>query len=215
MKRKYSPDSPRVRLMGIQLDPATLSTKSTNNRSQRNTILPVSWKGWDQRILLAVTHLTNTSGIAMATYGGAPSTTGGVFNAVLNKTGNLLMILVMLIVGVWIWSSWRRVNTFSDHVNYRNARWLLIAACASWPFQMIRLVYNTTYAFDRIASLDPVMGSFATQFVLLFLLHLAVVLIAVAGGWLSQHVTDKKQISYDGVPLHNLYSEDQGRQTEK
>lgn len=181
----------------------------------RNTILPVRWKGWDQKILLAVTHLMNTTGIAMATYGGAPSTTGGVFNDVINKVGNLLMILVMLIVGVWIWPSWKRVNTFSDHVNYRNARWLLIAACASLPFQMIRLIYNTTYAFDRITSLDPVMGTFATQFVLLFLLHLVVGLIAIVGGWLSRHITDQKTVSYDGVPLHNLNSEEQGRQTEK
>lgn len=149
----------------------------------------------------------------MATYGGAPSATGGVFNAVLNKVGNVLMIVVMLIVGGWIWPSWKRINTFSHHVNYRNARWLLMAASASWPFQMIRLVYNTTYAFDRIPSLDPVMGTFATQFVLLFLLHLAVVLIAIAGGWLSLHITDKKQIPYDEVPLENLNSEEQGQQT--
>lgn len=80
---------------------------------------------------------------------------------------------------------------------------------------MIRLVYNTTYAFDRITSLDPVMGTFTTQFVLLFLLHLAVVLIAIAGGWLSRHITDKNAISYDGVPLENLNSEEQGRHTEK
>lgn len=151
----------------------------------------------------------------MATYGGAPSATGGVFNDVLNKVGNLLMILVMLIVGIWIWPSWKRVNTFSRHVNHRNARWLLIAACASWPFQMIRLVYNTTYAFDRIPSLDPVMGTFATQFVLLFLLHLAVVLIAIAGGWLSRNVTDKKLISDDGVPLDDVNWVEQGPQTEK
>lgn len=151
----------------------------------------------------------------MATYGGSPSPTGGVFGDVINKVGNLLMILVMLIIGIWIWPSWKRVNTFSQHVNYRNARWLLIAACASWPFQTVRLIYNTTYAFDRISSLDPVMGTFATQFVLLFLLHLAVVLISIAGGWLSRHITDKKQISYEGVPLDNLNSAERGVQTEK
>ncbi|KAJ4422542.1 hypothetical protein N0V82_002770 [Gnomoniopsis sp. IMI 355080] len=173
---------------------------------EANIILPVSGKGWTQKILLAVTHLTNTAGIAMATYGGSPSETGGVFNAVINKVGNVLMILVMVIVCAWIWPSWRKTKTFSRHFNSRNARWLLLAACAGMPFQMIRLIYNTTYAFDRIASLDPVMGTFATQFVLLFLMHLAVVITSTAGGWVSRDVNDGKHITDDSSNLENLSS---------
>lgn len=169
--------------------------------SLSNMILPDSKKGWTQKILLAVTHLTNTTGIAMATYGGSPSQTGGVFNSTLNKVGNLLMILVMFIVCVWILPSWKRTNNFSRHFNFRNARWLLLAACAGTPFQLVRLIYNTTYAFNRIASLDPVMGSFTTIFVLMFIMHLAVIITSTTGGWLSRHVNDAKEVVDDGSNL--------------
>ncbi|KAF3761190.1 hypothetical protein M406DRAFT_343277 [Cryphonectria parasitica EP155] len=155
---------------------------------EANTILPVSGKGWTQKILLAFTHLTNTTGIAMCTYAGSPSPTGGVFSAPLNKVGNLMMVFVMLVVGVWIWPTWKRTKVFPRHLNARNARYLLFTAAAALPFQMVRLVYNTTYAFDHVTSLDPVMGTFATQFVLMFLMHLSVVLTSLAGGWLSRRV---------------------------
>ncbi|KAJ4396118.1 hypothetical protein N0V93_000335 [Gnomoniopsis smithogilvyi] len=174
---------------------------------EANIILPASTKPWTQRLLLAATHLTNTTGITMATYGGSPSPAGGVFNSTLNKVGNLLMLLVMLVVCVWIWPSWRRTNNSSRHFNSRNARWLLLAACAGMPFQMIRLIYNTIYAFDRIASLDPVMGSFSTLLVLMFLMHLAVVITATVGGWLARHVNEAKlEITDDGSNLENLSS---------
>ncbi|CAN8105771.1 unnamed protein product [Discula destructiva] len=168
---------------------------------EANIILPIPGHRWSQKAFLATTHLMNTTGIAMATYGGSPSHTGGVFSDPLNKTGNILMIIVMLIVCGWLWPSFKQVNAFSGRFNTRNSRYLLITACAAMPFQMARLIYNTTYAFDRNTSLDPVMGTFATQFVLLFLLHLVVVLISMAGGWLTQNTTDNRTFSDDGLNL--------------
>lgn len=137
----------------------------------------------------------------MATYAGSPSRTGGVINPMLNKVGNLLMLGVILLICLGIVHAWQRAKVFPGHPNFRNARYLLLAAAIAMPFQIIRLVYNTTYAFERDSNLDPVMGTFATQFILMFLLHLGVVLAAVTGGWRSRQIMPRTFSSDDMIVL--------------
>ncbi|KAH8885003.1 hypothetical protein GQ53DRAFT_879293 [Thozetella sp. PMI_491] len=163
---------------------------------EANIILPLPPKSWTEKIILGVTHLANTGGIGVATYGGAPSPTGqgGVVAENLNQIGNCLMLFVMFAICWWMWPTWRRVSSVPTHPNYRSARWLLYTAGAAMPFHLVRLAYNTTYAFLRVSSLDPVTGSFATRLILLFFMQLGVALPAIAGGWMSKELVPKSQL---------------------
>lgn len=69
------------------------------------------------------------------------------------------------------------------------------------PFQLVRLAYNTTYAFLRVPSLDPVMGSFATRLILLFFMQLAVAVVCVAAGYLSTGVIPRTALAEDDLIL--------------
>ncbi|CAK7218519.1 hypothetical protein SEUCBS140593_003574 [Sporothrix eucalyptigena] len=174
---------------------------------EANIILPLPPRSRTEKIILGVTHLANTGGIAVATYGGAPSatTTTGVINASLNQIGNCLMLFVMFTICWWLWPTWQRLMTVPNHPNFRNAQVLLFAAVAAMPFQLVRLAYNTTYAFIRVPSLDPVMGSFATRLVLLFFMQLAVALACTTGGILSAKVVPRSALMGDDLILkeHN------------
>ena len=188
---------------------STEDRKLTLDHVNRNMILPLPPKSRTEKIILAVTHLANTGGIAVATYGGAPSATadGGVVSTNLNQIGNCLMLWVMFTICWWMWPTYQRLSSVTAHPNYRAARFLLYAAAAGMPFQLVRLAYGTTYAFLRVPSLDPVTGSFATQFILLFLMQLGVALSAVAGGWLSRDVVPRSKLAGDDLVLKPRDSE--------
>ncbi|KAK2590403.1 hypothetical protein QQS21_011908 [Conoideocrella luteorostrata] len=155
---------------------------------EANIILPLPPQRWKEKIILATKHLVNTAGITMATYGGSPSASnpGGVQNSTLNKLGNILMLAAILSLCWWIWPTGKRVFSSRSHPNYQPAKALLITAGAALPFQLVRLTYNSTYAFIRIPSLDPDMGSFETRLVLIFGTQLIVTMVLIGGGWLSQ-----------------------------
>ncbi|CAK7236563.1 hypothetical protein SBRCBS47491_009679 [Sporothrix bragantina] len=170
---------------------------------EANMILPLPPRSRTEKIILGVTHLANTGGIAVATYGGAPSatTTSGVINENLNQIGNCLMLFVMFTICWWLWPTWQRLMTVPNHPNFRNAQMLLFAAVAAMPFQLVRLAYNTTYAFVRVPSLDPVMGSFATRLILLFFMQLAVSVFCTAAGCLSANVVPRSALTGDDLIL--------------
>ncbi len=169
-------------------------------------ILPLPPKSRTEKIILGVTHLANTGGIAVATYGGAPSATGagGVVAENLNQIGNCVMLFVMFTICGWMIPTWRRITSVPSHPNFAAARYLIFAAAAAMPFQLVRLAYNTTYAFLRVPSLDPVTGSFATRLILLFFMQLGVSLSAVAGGWFSRRVVRRSQLGPDDLVLKPL-----------
>ncbi|KAL1911106.1 hypothetical protein Sste5344_002904 [Sporothrix stenoceras] len=170
---------------------------------EANIILPLPPRSRTEKIILGVTHLANTGGIAVATYGGAPSATteSGVINNNLNQIGNCLMLFVMFTICWWLWPTWQRLMTVPNHPNFRNAQVLLFGAVGAMPFQLVRLAYNTTYAFLRVPSLDPVMGSFATRLILLFFMQLAVAVICVAAGYLSTGVIPRSALTEDDLIL--------------
>ncbi|PSR80517.1 hypothetical protein BD289DRAFT_62782 [Coniella lustricola] len=161
---------------------------------EANMILPLTVKSWTEKIILGVTHLANTGGIGVATYGGAPSPTGGVVNENLNQIGNCLMLFVMFAICWWMWPTWRRISSLPSHPNHGAALALLYCAGIAMPFHLVRLAYNTTYAFNRIPSLDPVTGSFATRLILMFLMQAGVSVAAIWGGWKSRNVVPKTQL---------------------
>lgn len=162
-----------------------------------NVLLPhPSRRRWSEKIILGVLHLTNTTGIAIATYGGSPSATnkGGVINQDLDRIGNCIMLVVMFSLCLWVYPTYTRIRTHYGHHNARRARILLITALAGLPFQSVRLAYNTTYSFLGILSLDPFLGSFASKFVLIFGTQLILVLSMLWGGWLSMPSPPKESI---------------------
>ncbi|KAH6949098.1 hypothetical protein DER45DRAFT_531286 [Fusarium avenaceum] len=153
-----------------------------------NIMLPLPPKRWTEKIILAVTHLTLTAGIALATYGGSPKqgAPGGVVSKHLNQIGTCLMLFVMLFgVGWWLWQTGKKVKSLKTHPNFHLARNLLLAGCAAFPFQLVRLGHSLTYSFTPYPSLDPISGTFATRLVLMFGMQLIVALVVTAGGWLS------------------------------
>lgn len=139
-----------------------------------------------------MTHLANTGGIGLATYGGAPSATGkgGVANQELSRIGNLMMLFVLFTVCGWMWPTHKKINQYrlgsSGHPNGRAAQLLLWAGAAAMPIWLGRLSYMCIYAFNRQdTNLDPVMGSFAVKMLLFGTLWGAATALT-AGGWFSQ-----------------------------
>lgn len=184
------PRPPPIKITKSTL-PGTYSTLQDANiyGPLSNTILPNPPKTWKYKIILGVTHLSNTAGIGMATYGGAPDAAGagGVKNAVFEQLGTLMMLWVLFAVCGWMWPTWRRIQRASDHSqlhhpNARPARMLFFGAAAAMPFWVGRMGYQTLYAFQHTPSLAPVMGSFATKLVLLFLPYLGAMAGLLAGG---------------------------------
>ncbi|KAJ4252902.1 hypothetical protein NW762_010808 [Fusarium torreyae] len=165
---------------------------------EANNIVPDRSNRFVNTFMLGFTHLVNTAGIGIATYGGSPSakTSDGVVSSMINKVGNCLMIFVILVVFIWwIWTT-NRILVASTHPNWAAGTVMLLAAGIGLPFQFIRLVHSLTYAFERELAMDPVMGVFATKLILIFLTQLAVVLCLVAGGWLSK---DHGERAYQGL----------------
>ncbi|KAK1625561.1 hypothetical protein BDP81DRAFT_495966 [Colletotrichum phormii] len=161
-----------------------------------NIILPGSRKRWTEKIILGVTHLTNTAGIGMATYGGSPSHEGGLINNSLNQIGNCLELFVMFAVFAWLWPTYKKIRS-SSSPNCRPAMLMIRAAVVGLPFQLIHLAYTTTYAFNQISSLDPIMGSFATKLVLIFGTYLGVTIAMLAGGWLGMSADMPKAVQVE------------------
>lgn len=137
-----------------------------------------------------MTHLANTGGIAVATYGGAPSATGkgGVANQELSRIGNLMMLFVLFTVCGWMWPTHKKIAYYrraGHHPNARAAQVLLWAGVAAMPIWLGRLSYMCIYAFNRQdLRLDPVMGSFGIKMVLFCTLWGAATALT-AGGWFS------------------------------
>ncbi|KAF5641520.1 hypothetical protein F25303_6864 [Fusarium sp. NRRL 25303] len=152
------------------------------------TIIGLIYEVWTERILLAVTHISITAGITLSTYGGAPKfgAPGGVLSQHLNQIGTCMMLFVMIFgVGWWLWWTGKRVTAMKSHPNFIPARFLLLTACAAFPFQLVRLGYTLTYSFTPYSSLDPVSGTFATRLVLMFGMQMIVAVIVTVGGWRS------------------------------
>lgn len=152
---------------------------------------------FDPRInkaLLGFTHLINTAGIGIATYGGSPNrtATNGVASSTLDKVGHCLLLLVMLMLGGWLAWTGRCVLACRSHPNLRNAKILLLTACIGLPFHTIRLVYAATYSFTRIPSLGSNGGAFTTRLFLMFLMEFSVAVVLTVGGWLTRNVQEIK-----------------------
>lgn len=104
------------------------------------------------------------------------------------------MLFVMFGICWWLWQTGKRLNSLGPHHNFRFAKHMFRAACAALPFQMIHIGYSLTYALNRIASLDPVMGSFATRFILMFVMQLGVAIALTVGGWLGMGAVPKQRL---------------------
>lgn len=161
----------------------------------RLNLTPSTSRRIGRKVILGVTHLTNTIGIGMASYAGESDegASGGVKNTMLNKIGNCLLFLVMVAVLFWLWPVGKRVFSARHDANYKAAKALIMAAGPATVLQLIRLSYNLTYAFNRISVLDPVTGSFATRLILMFGTQLCVVIIVIVGGWFSKDARPRPQ----------------------
>lgn len=120
-------------------------------------------------------------------YGGSP-TDQGVINAVMNKCGNLLMLLCLVLTYLWMIPTYHKIQRYADlgHPNATPARHMFWATFFAMPYWAVRLAYGAVYAFRHdTASLDPVMGTFETKFVLVFGTWLLASLALSVGGWLG------------------------------
>ena len=173
-------------------------------------MLPFPSGRWTEKIILGITHVVNTTGIAIATYGGSPSATkkGGVINQELNRIGNCLMLVVMVSLYLWIYPSYRHIRAYSGHRNSGRARIILFTAVACLPFQSVRLAYNTTYSFRGIPSLDPYLGSFVSKLILIFGTQLILVLSMIGGGWLSMPSDAKTPLNEPEREVENVNDRD-------
>ncbi|PSR78252.1 hypothetical protein BD289DRAFT_128116 [Coniella lustricola] len=162
-----------------------------------NMILPLKPKdhNWPAKIIMAITNLINTAGIALATYGGSPSaTTGGLINAGFDKAGNWMMLIDLLLVFAWALWSWRHTNNLRDHPNRGPARALLLGALVATPFHLVRLAYGTAYAYDQNPKLDWITGSMAVHVIVQFLMQLGVVVAALWAGWRARNVVPNAKL---------------------
>lgn len=188
------------------------------NRRRSNTILPTPPKTWTYKIILGVTHLTNTAGIGMAMYGGAPSATGagGVTNQTFEQLGSLLMLWVLFAVCGWMWPTWKKVQRFAgNHPNARPAKMLVFGAIGAMPFWLTRLGYQTLYAFQHPPALNPVMGTFATKLMLIFFPYVGASAALLAGGWLSMDLLPLNKVEqYLGDDEQQLYRNRTGESTD-
>ncbi|QPG95937.1 hypothetical protein C2857_002630 [Epichloe festucae Fl1] len=142
------------------------------------------------KTLLGLTHLVMAVGVGITSYGGAPrpDAPDGIASTTVNKMGHFLMLLVITVLAAWIVFTGRRIAACRNHVQFRNAKILLLTASAGLPFQGVRLISASVYALARTPGLDPDTGTFTTKLVLVFLVELAVAIILCAGGWLSRAV---------------------------
>lgn len=160
---------------------------------------------------MAVINLINTAGIAMSTYGSSPSATGasGVQNKLIGEIGAILMIAALFFIMVWIWPTLQRIRAHAGHPNAAPARWLVWAAMAAVPFQLVRTIYNVVFGFTLATDLDPIFGAFSVKVVLLFLMHFIVAIALLVGGWKSMGVLKADQIEYlDGTRNSDSAAED-------
>lgn len=132
-------------------------------------------------------HFIYTVGTVMAAYGGSrdPKKPEGVLNDGLNKTGNILMFLVVLGTFLWLWPTGEHAFYARQDVNYHASKALIMAAAPSTVLQSIRLNYDLIYTFTQIPSLHPTTGSFAMRLIT-FSLQLIIVTIALIAGWSSR-----------------------------
>lgn len=143
-----------------------------------------------------MTHIINTSGIALACYGRSPSQSSlrGVLNYRANWVGNIMMLLVLVFLYGWLYLAFRRLHAIQSHANFKAARVLIIAASVGLPFQLIRLVHTTTYAFYRVPSLDSFTGSFAASLILVFGTQFGTALALTGGGSFGRHIVPLSSI---------------------
>ena len=110
-------------------------------------------------------------------------------NQALSRTGNLVLLFVLLAVCGWMWPTYKKTDRYSrsgNHPNAHAARILLWAGMAAIPSWLGRLIYMCLYAFNRQdTALDPVTGSFAIKMLLFATLWTAASALT-AGGWFSQ-----------------------------
>lgn len=166
-----------------------------------NIIIPRSPSRWTEKIILAITHLANTGGIAVAMYGASPSReTGGLQNPSFAQIGNCMMLFVLFGVSYWIWPTYKRVRGMARHPNARPAMWLIRGAAMAIPFQLLRIAYSTLYAFNPITKWNAVSGTLAMRVIFMFLAQLGVAFAATAAGWMSRDVLQKKQLPEEDRP---------------
>ncbi|KAI9699255.1 MAG: hypothetical protein M1820_007227 [Bogoriella megaspora] len=155
---------------------------------EANVILPSKPRRWTERAILVVSHIVTGVTIGIATAGGAPDPkkTGLPMNPTLEKVGFVSLLVVLLSLFPWAYYTRLRIKGSEPHPNCHAAMSMLWAAVIGIPFELVRVLYGMTYAFDhKILALDPIMGTFLTKFELIFLPELGVAVCVLAGGWLG------------------------------
>lgn len=168
-----------------------------------NIILPLPQKRKFEKYLAGFLHLNNTLGVALATSGSTSGPNDGVESPTLNKLGNWIMILTLLFTYIWMVPTYKKILRFmGTHPNARPAQHMFWANFMATSLWVVRLAYNTAYAFHHDTRLDPVSGNFETRLVLLYGTSLMASISLAVGGWLGIKKVPGDQNDTEGLVIN-------------
>ncbi|KLP10172.1 Uncharacterized protein LW94_4338 [Fusarium fujikuroi] len=145
------------------------------------------YKRQRNRITLIAMNIIYGIGTIVAAYGGTRNTSmpENVNNDAMDKTGNIIMFLVMIGTLIWLYPAGKHIYYARQDISYRSAEVLMMAAAPATVLQLVRMNYDLIYSFTHIAILHPTTGSFAIRFVT-FSLQLAIVGMIIVAAWFTR-----------------------------
>jgi cytochrome bd-type quinol oxidase subunit 2 len=167
-------------------------------------------------------HMLTVSGIALAAAGGsnlanAPSSNDISHDIRQQETGYVLLLVVLVILVLYAAHTLRRASAHTSNANTStnknsSALHFTHAVCLALVFVAIRVLYSVAYAFSRSSNLNPVTGTFAVKFILIFLAQLIAALCLLVGGILDRDIAKKSECpDYVSVENVGLTEADLGR----
>ncbi|RBA09063.1 hypothetical protein FPRO05_07343 [Fusarium proliferatum] len=115
------------------------------------------YKRQRNRILMVAMNIIYAIGTILAAYGGTRNTSmpENVNNDAMDKTGNIIMFLVMIGTLIWLYPAGKHIYYARQDVSYRSAEVMMMAAAPATVLQLIRMNYDLIYSFTHIAILHP------------------------------------------------------------
>ncbi|KAF4960815.1 hypothetical protein FGADI_648 [Fusarium gaditjirri] len=188
LSRRNEPDIPTAyAMMAAAASTGTLSAAIMGLIYEALKLPSLPYKPQRNRMLIVAMNIIYIIGTILAAYGGMRDTTmpNNLKNEAADKTGNIIMFLVMIGTMVWLYPAGKQISYARQDISYRSAEVLMMAAAPATVLQLIRMNYDLIYSFTQIAMLHPTTGSFAIRFIT-FSLQLAIVLMVVVAGWFSK-----------------------------
>jgi hypothetical protein len=152
-----------------------------------------------EAIVQLALHPFVVTGVALAAAGGSslgkPESAKNNYHRdhKLQEIGYILLMLSSLFLAIYAAATYRGIRNGPASYNSRpapnresQALRLLYCVLGALPFVIVRAFYGVVFAFDHSPAVNPVSGTFAVKFVLIFLVQTIAALLLVTGGfWTS------------------------------